>query len=380
MALPSGASTTLASPSAPTHSTPSPRQHRSMLLDINPRNKKKTKLRYSQLVWILVPLLVLQVAIFHFHIQAITTTEPPLKINTTEPLGGGDGGGSLDMEEWEQMLLLASNDANEHSKPQNPSQRNTINSNVPHLNGYPLHYHPPPSASLHRNASHWPHYYYSKIHCVGETYPAETTRQPRTFAEKKQKMEQFEWTWMSRSCHFSFLCLDLEEKDYVLFRDPREHQRLVPYLERRRPDGNEKSDSQASSSNSWRDASQSFLLTHPPITTTTTTNKKTRVDPLGVSLGGINRKWMMKKIGVGRLKWFPRIVDDITAENISNSSESQSGHVPLYQEGFYTLPSHVIMIPFHSLAAYNPGHLVRGSSRRSLVGLGSEFRSDVPLE
>jgi hypothetical protein len=56
-----------------------------------------------------------------------------------------------------------------------------------------------------------------------------------------------------------------------------------------------------------------------------------------VSLGGINLKW--GDDGIKRLKWFPTVKDAPPTE-------------------FYALPPQVVLIPYHSLGGWNPGHAV----------------------
>jgi hypothetical protein len=60
-----------------------------------------------------------------------------------------------------------------------------------------------------------------------------------------------------------------------------------------------------------------------------------------VALGGINQKWNYD--GIARLEWIPDI------RVIGSSNETLS---------YYELPSDVVLIPYHSLNAANPGHLV----------------------
>jgi hypothetical protein len=63
--------------------------------------------------------------------------------------------------------------------------------------------------------------------------------------------------------------------------------------------------------------------------------------PYGVSIGSINGKWTLR--GIPRLQWFPQIKYE---------------PIPFETYDVYALPSNVIMVPFHSLAAMNPGHMV----------------------
>jgi hypothetical protein len=138
---------------------------------------------------------------------------------------------------------------------------------------------------------------YSQVHCVGETYGIPI------------KNSKIETSWMYRSCRFSLLCFDTERKDFVVFQDPDE-KTIAPTLKER-----------------------SFL----DVSTMLENSSK----PLGVAIGGINSKWTFGETGAQRMRWFPRI-------ETSSSLPST----------FYTLPAHVVMVPFHSLNGFNPGHLL----------------------
>ncbi len=107
--------------------------------------------------------------------------------------------------------------------------------------------------------------------------------------------------WMYRSCEFRHLCFDTEAKQYVIYRSALE-----------------KALSQAID-----DRNDSL------VSVSTLTN-------VSVSVGGINPRWNEDR---NRLKWFPKIEEE-----------------PLTQ-GFYELPSDVVVVPFHSLAGFNAGHL-----------------------
>ena len=163
-----------------------------------------------------------------------------------------------------------------------PSTLKKENARIPDgtFNGNPIYYHEKSTKEKE---------VYSSVHCVGENY------------NKK-------WSWMHRSCHYSFLCFDTKEKDFVVFQEPKEKERLkhfnkLPML----------------------DASQSSL--------------RYNAHNNSVSLGGVNLKWTLKADGVPRLKWSPRILEA----------------APL---SFYTLPEDIVLVPFHSLSGSNPGHLV----------------------
>jgi hypothetical protein len=110
--------------------------------------------------------------------------------------------------------------------------------------------------------------------------------------------------WKHRSCHFTFLCFNMTSRIFQVY--PRDED---IYLEK------------WSRQVALMDVSESLL--------TNTTF---------VSLGGINLKWGAD--GIQRLQWFPKIMT-----------------TPPPNE-FYALPPQVVMVPYHSLAGWNPGHLV----------------------
>jgi hypothetical protein len=117
-------------------------------------------------------------------------------------------------------------------------------------------------------------------------------------------------SWMFRSCQFQNLCMDLKTRDYVLVRDNNaksnhEHEGWLP--------------PQAQVDKHFTD--------------------------YAVSLGGINSRWSVGRgfnKGVWKVKWFPRIID---------ASDVQA-------QGYYELPPDRVLVPFHSFAAHNVGHLL----------------------
>lgn len=175
------------------------------------------------------------------------------------------------------------------------------------FNGYPIYYHQVVNESI-----------YSQVHCVGETYPPVPDKSvPRMKRKHKlKKQADADWTWTHRSCQFSFFCFDLETREYQIFQDPREHD-MLDFLQQR----------------PHMDVSQSFVTEHE-----LTRNQRPN-SSYAVSIGGINLKWGRAEYGMSRLKWFPRIL-----------------HEP--PKDFYALPDNVVLLPFHSLAGFNPGHLV----------------------
>eukprot|EP00934_Nitzschia_sp_Nitz4_P005493 Nitzschia sp. Nitz4//scaffold309_size21490//82//1713//NITZ4_008608-RA/size21490-processed-gene-0.20-mRNA-1//1//CDS//3329547171//5483//frame0 len=118
--------------------------------------------------------------------------------------------------------------------------------------------------------------------------------------------------WMYRSCEFSNLCLDVETKEFFLVESPIERQ----FHEKRVP--------------------LSFVSTEmsDPTGVSTTPN-------LTVALGGINPRWVGhgQFQGIEKVKWFPKIRKDPPAS-------------------YYQLDEGVTLVPFHSFAAHNVGHML----------------------
>lgn len=111
--------------------------------------------------------------------------------------------------------------------------------------------------------------------------------------------------WIYRSCHYRHFCFDTQRRDFVLFQSPQER-KLDNYLKH-----------------------------HDMMHVSTIISR--RKQEHSVSIGSLNTKWSWKA-GVPRLEWTPRVVYEETP--------------PSYYE------MNVTWIPFHSMAGFNPGHLV----------------------
>ena len=173
------------------------------------------------------------------------------------------------------------------------------------FNGYPVYYHEVDNnENDDKNSTGYENYYYSTVHCVGETFDGE--RLGRSNTSNLQLSLNFDTeneSWKHRSCHFNFLCLDMDAREYVIFQDAKE---------------------------------------------------STLMSGVGVSIGGINLKWGLSE--VPRMKWFPNIIHYPPQTANFTKERKRRQHQPL--QGFYALPSNVVLIPYHSFAAFNPGHLV----------------------
>jgi len=224
-----------------------------------------------------------------------------------------------------------------------------------YLDGYPFHYHDvrkqPTSAStgstiidssrrLHtsnnnnkdkRNETTTISNIWSQMHCIGENFG--------DLSYHRRMKNYLDFNWMTRSCHFQFLCYDIMEKDFVVFFPPSEEEVEEDDAEQGRK---QKHPHPPTSDHHY--ASTVFHINSTVSTiksTSTSTSSTTTLSNLhhrsSVSLGGINPNWGHE--GYPRLEWFPRVVHESPTH-------------------FYTLPNHVTLIPFHSLSASNPGHLV----------------------
>ena len=137
--------------------------------------------------------------------------------------------------------------------------------------------------------------FYSTAHCVGETHNPETA-------------------WMYRSCEFTNLCLDSRTLEFHLVestvhREMHTHRTPFSYV-------------------------STELLSSDTSSSGATTN-------LTLALGGINPRWEGKDFnqGIDKVKWFPKVVSQVPSQ-------------------YYVLDPAVTLVPFHSFAAHNVGHLL----------------------
>ena len=140
---------------------------------------------------------------------------------------------------------------------------------------------------------------HSSVHCVGDNYQEDA--------------------WLQRSCSFAMLCYDLSEQDFVIFQSHND-QVLERFLQA-------------------RPATKVASSMH------VSRNNNTKSETMGVALGGLNLKWSLSTSGrpsSTSFKWFPRVLN-ATA---------------LAGKPYYALPSNTVLVPYHSLSAKNPGHLV----------------------
>jgi hypothetical protein len=133
--------------------------------------------------------------------------------------------------------------------------------------------------------------------------------------------------WMYRSCHFSNLCIDTSTKEFVLFQNP-----TFETFQRKR-------------------------VPHAYISTDLSSNNTT-----SLALGGINPRWQGNDFnqGIHKVKWFPKVL----------------AKPP---ETYYELDPSVLLVPFHSFAAHNVGHML-WDDFLPLFTLLSLFFDDVDVD
>ena len=333
-------------------------------------NKRGQSLLKNDLIFVGIPFLLTQIFLFRKQILVYTVGEAGASSSSTATTAGGI---DLDMPQYpttsvhgglheQQQQYL---DHQSYWQPKQPQRQRQSNRKPDAIfNGFPLYYHEatptttrPQAKPQGSNSSNddsdsdsdniMGDYYYSTVHCIGETYN-EQRLQSHTSKGKENKeiwKRMKDWSWMHRSCHFQFLCLDIDEQEYVIFQDQdllKDHHHHYNFQ------NSNKNDDGAREGSSRHDVIISSLLQERPFIditqsgiSTVSPNLTTKVHDnryeYGISLGSINLKW--NEYGAMKLKWFPKIRTEPP-------------------QNFYTLPSDVIMIPFHSMAAANPGHLV----------------------
>jgi hypothetical protein len=141
---------------------------------------------------------------------------------------------------------------------------------------------------------------HSSIHCVGNTPYEETS-------------------WMYRSCQYSYLCLDPQTNDFFVFDDSVPKPLQVQKQSARRHERG-----MISTDLYQRNIYSARNYTVP-----------------AVALGGINPRWNGTSFNQGwdKVRWAPNIRRQLP---------------PFY----YVLDDNVVMVPFHSFAGHNVGHLL----------------------
>lgn len=269
-----------------------------------------------------------------------------------------------------------------HKKPQKQPKVRSIDEADGTFNGYPIYklrHEGPPHDPLEGAPNINMDELHSQFHCVGETWhDAEYHRRSRTDHEQ---------SWMYRSCRFQVFCYDTSTQEYAIYLDPEKHQdshtdhhyhhddnssssnnsnpHPSPHIQKileTQKNQLDKERAQVNDPNHERNTTSDFK--HPTFMDDTSTvfrnhtvvvnsngqvvlGDTERGKHYGVSIGSINGKWGL--IDIQLLKWFP----EVRWGPVPGTSKDASSNYEVY-----TLPSSVTLIPFHSLSAENPGHLV----------------------
>ena len=136
--------------------------------------------------------------------------------------------------------------------------------------------------------------FHSSVHCIGDN-----------FAPSSE-------SWKYKTCQFRNLCFDTQINDFVIFTSKEQEE-----LEK--------------------------IASNPNLTNAAISTGMS--DANGVSIGGLNPKWGRH---VAKMKWFPKV---LKASDVLYGNDTVS-------TGIYELPEDVVMVPFHSFAGFNVGHLI----------------------
>ncbi len=162
--------------------------------------------------------------------------------------------------------------------------------------------------------------FHSSVHCVGETHDPATA-------------------WKHRSCNYVNLCIDLGQTTPEIFLIASEsEQRFKNRFGKAAIHGQypySSTEILGSGSNNYRNGNKSD------------TKNDTQYSPLDIALGGINPSWKAPpkprvpyEIGIDKIRWAPKVYNKIPFDK------------------YYELDPSVVLVPFHSFAAANVGHLL----------------------
>ena len=160
--------------------------------------------------------------------------------------------------------------------------------------------------------------FHSSVHCVGETHDPSTA-------------------WKHRSCNYVHLCLDLGQSKHESGQQQQQQQQQHPefFLVTSKADKEYQNRFRHSMMGNLRYSSTEIQKTSPSSSS------------IDVALGGINPMWKAKpvkhvpyEIGIDNIQWAPKVYDQMPFEK------------------YYELDPNVVLIPYHSFAAANVGHLL----------------------
>jgi hypothetical protein len=222
------------------------------------------------------------------------------------------------MPGYDTRRLLALNlEQDENNEKQNHMQHRSLPEPNDEMqdatfNGIPLVHHPGKPRS--------------SVYCIEEGQQSGGTN-----AGHRQHDMDKNVSWMFRSCRFEYLCFDVTRQDYVVFRN-----------------------AAGGGGGGGNDESNNDLPNQRPLESYSTfSDLPTDNETLSVALGGINPRWLDQRgfdKGAWKVRWFPTILpDDFT----TLQDEERAGGA-----GYYTLPDHHILVPFHSFAGHNVGTYV----------------------
>jgi hypothetical protein len=143
---------------------------------------------------------------------------------------------------------------------------------------------------------------HSSIHCVGET-PFEET------------------SWIYRSCQYTYLCFHPQTYDFFVVDSP-QHQALQQHLQQR----------PASKNAHWHVSTDLYHSSN---------NNNNNITTPPLALGGINSRWNGTAFneGLDKVKWAPNVVESMPSS-------------------YYLMDDNIVLVPFHSFAGHNVGHLL----------------------
>lgn len=164
--------------------------------------------------------------------------------------------------------------------------------------------------------------FHSSVHCAGETHDPATA-------------------WKHRSCTYVNLCIDLEGTIGHSSGEATDKQTPEFFLVVSKA---EKEFQRRFRENS---AKGKFRYSSTEILKSESNTEEESHSPIDVALGGINPLWeaiptkrVPYEIGIDKIRWAPKIYDEMPTRK------------------YYELDSNVVLVPYHSFAAANAGHLL----------------------
>lgn len=168
--------------------------------------------------------------------------------------------------------------------------------------------------------------FHSSVHCVGETHDPATA-------------------WTHRSCTYVNLCIDLEGSSSHSSGETAEKRTPEFFLVVSKAEKEFQSRFRKNSANTKFRYSSTEILKDDNTDIANAANAS--YSPIDVALGGINPLWKARptkrvpyQIGIDKIRWAPKVYDEMPSKK------------------YYELDPNVILVPYHSFAAANAGHLL----------------------